>query len=102
MPWFGKGRPWNRLIDNTEHVATPVGQLCLYCDEAIVEGDEGQMVFSFDGAKPVHRECLVRQVVGSIGHQLKRCSCYGGNEEDPPGMTRRQAAIAACKYFEDI
>jgi hypothetical protein len=52
------------------------------------------------GASPVHRECLVRMVVGSVGHQLRRCSCFGGGEEDPPGMTPREAARAALELFE--
>jgi hypothetical protein len=46
-----------------------------------------------------HRECMVRQVVGSVGHLQRRCPCYGGTETDPPEMTRREAARAACELY---
>ena len=39
-------------------------------------------------------------VVGSVGHQLGRCSCFGGDEDDPPGMTVREAALAAVDLYE--
>ena len=42
-----------------------------------------------------HIECMARIVLGSVGHQLQRCHCYGGTEEDPPGMSVREAAKAA-------
>jgi len=43
-----------------------------------------------------HYFCIVRMVVGSVGHQLQRCSCYGGDASDPPRLSRREAALAAC------
>ena len=43
----------------------------------------------------VHWECAARMVVGSVGHQMGRCSCNGGDAGDPEGMTKRQAAQAA-------
>ncbi len=93
--WFGK-RPWGKLCHAMPHVPTPVGENCLHCEEPIKEGDEGEIM----PPRPVHRECLLRMVIGSVGHQQGRCSCYGGNEEDPPGMTKRQAAIAAAELFD--
>lgn len=44
---------------------------------------------------PQHLECWVRAGVGSVGHLRGRCSCYGGTEEDPDGLTLREAARAA-------
>jgi hypothetical protein len=66
--------------------------LCAWCDEPILPGDRTSM-------GGVHYECGLRSIIGSVGHQKKCCSCYGGNEEDPPGLTRRQAATAAALYF---
>jgi len=41
----------------------------------------------------------MRSVAGSAAHQLHECRCYGGEREDPPGMTKRQAAALALETF---
>lgn len=64
---------------------------CVWCDEPILPAERRTGL--------VHFECGLRSAVGSVGHQKKACSCYGGTMEDPPGLTRRQAAIAAEEYF---
>lgn len=46
---------------------TPLGQLCLYCEKPIVEGDVGQMMPSWEvdeGPRPIHRACLLVWIVG--------------------------------------
>ena len=92
------GRQW---LEDLPLVPTPVGALCGWCGEAIALGDDGEIIPHQDGqtARDIahHRECRVRAIVGSVGHQLGKCSCFGGTEEDPPGMTRREAARAAMK-----
>jgi hypothetical protein len=40
--------------------------------------------------------------LGSVGHQKGTCSCHGGTEEDPPEMTKRQAAVAAWVYAAEV
>ena len=77
-----------------EIVPAPVGRPCILCDELIVASDAGTVNRA---GQISHYECSLRAVVGSVGHQLKRCSCYGGDQEDPEGMTRRQAAVAASR-----
>lgn len=79
-------------------VDTPVGQPCLLCDEAVRDGDSGTVD---PGGRVMHYECVMRASIGSVGHQLRRCSCYNklDPQEDPPGMSRRQAAIAACALW---
>ncbi len=86
---------------------TPVGEKCLYCDEPIAAGDSGVIMSMIEGS-PLrlrlvveHRECLLRRVLGSVGHQLGRCGCFGGTEEDPPGMTLRDGARAAASLLAD-
>lgn len=85
-------------------VATPVGRKCGWCEEAIVEGDKGLIMDAMleEGATtlPYHKECFARSIFGSVGHQEKKCHCFGGNTEDPEGMTRREAAKAACALWE--
>ena len=77
-------------------VVAPVGVPCVLCDEPVAEGDTGTINLS---GQVTHYECHLRVVIGSVGHQMKRCSCYGGTEEDPPGLSQRQAAQAAVEYW---
>jgi len=47
-----------------------------------------------------HRECLMRNILGSVGHQRGECSCCGGEGPgDPPDMTKREAAKAAVVEY---
>lgn len=96
------GKPWAH--EDLEQIPTPVGQLCLYCVEPIVEGDLGVEMPYLDlkGETTVvqHRECFLRGIFGSVGHQKQQCSCYGGTEEDPPGLTLREAAKAAAEEMQ--
>lgn len=101
MQWFGKdwGAP---ILAELDHQPTPISEFCLFCEERILEQDDGFLIF--DGEKgrrrPVHWECNLRQVVGSVGHLTGKCSCHGGTDGDPPGMTRREAAKAAVALWE--
>jgi hypothetical protein len=66
---------------------------CLWCGEPVAPAEQDPHRVG----QPIHYECGLRCALGSVGHQRRRCSCYGGDEEDPPGMTRREAARAAAK-----
>lgn len=68
---------------------------CKWCKE-IVSSQDPRVP---EGLRPMHYECEIRSVVGSVGHQTRRCSCNGGTFEDPLEMTRREAAIAAAFLF---
>jgi hypothetical protein len=88
-----------------EVVSTPIGPIhdppeCCWCDEEIKDGEIGFVMdcYDSDGVKDTyyHRECLMRTILGSVGHQAGRCSCHGGEDcGDPPDMTKREAAQAA-------
>lgn len=90
------------MIPGSSMVPTPVGEPCLYCGEVIAVDDSGVIMAFIDaeGTREVveHRECFLRHVLGSVGHQRQRCACYGGNEEDPPGLSKREAAKAAVAF----
>jgi ribosomal protein L37E len=88
--------PAHLKFQGEESIATPVGAVCILCDERIAEGDMGSV---YAGGTVAHYECTLRSIAGSVGHQLGRCSCYGGTEEDPPGLTHRLAAKAAARIF---
>lgn len=88
------GEPKFRKPDETQ-IAAPVGLPCDWCQEAVQEGDTGTVL----RGRVLHYECGLRGAAGSVGHQKRLCSCFGGTEEDPAGMTVRQAAIAAATYW---
>jgi hypothetical protein len=111
-------------------VEVPVGQICTWCREAFVADDLGVVVphvsevpnrgsapaeiFLSDGTAPkigenrrdgstipYHRECFMRQVVGSVAHQNGTCSCFGGSEAEVlTDLTPRQEAAAAVAIFK--
>jgi hypothetical protein len=93
--WFGTS--WGAIFnDHTPQVPVPVGASCLWCDEPIAahESGWGQCV----NGPFMHVECFMRQMLGSVGHQLKLCGCYGGDalyDGDNPEMSRRDSARAA-------
>lgn len=79
--------------------------VCLWCGE-VFTGDElanAQAIayFTAEGHRTryFHHECGFRTAMGSLAHMQRRCSCYGGSEDDPPGMTKRQAAQAALEAY---
>lgn len=78
---------------------------CFRCGEPVLPGEEAQQpVYVMSGHRSAmaewHRECAIRSVVGSLGHLRGTCSCFGGTVEDPPGMTKRQAARAAMAEWK--
>lgn len=73
---------------------------CIYCEEEILTGETPPAIF--EHVQNMHHECFLRGIFGSVGHLQKRCSCYGGTEEDPPDMTPRQAAKAAVELYRKL
>lgn len=93
--WFGARPRWADPDDTPDPV--PVGVSCLYCGEAIAAGNSGSL---YTSGQAIHYACELRSVVGSVAHQQRRCSCYGGTAPHlEPGQTRYQAALAAALYF---
>ncbi len=94
MKWFGQA--WGPICGVVEQVAVPTGARCTYCGEEVGPQDSGvimpHMTNNTWAELPNHRECFIRTIFGSIGHQLRTCSCYGGKEGDPEGLTLREAA----------
>jgi len=76
---------------------------CVFCDEPILPDEQVQPIWGGEAERrQVHRECLLRQVVGSVAHQMEECSCFepGSTRGDPPGMTKREAARAAADLWQ--
>lgn len=100
------GEPWpSGICDEGTQVPTPVGDLCLLCDEPIADGDRGS--FMGRGVRdlvaimaPVHRECSFREVMGGIGH-LEDHERWCLIEHDPDGgRTRRQSSLEVWDWVQ--
>lgn len=104
MKWFGA--PAGAAYEaDCEHVATPVGQACAWCEEQFEATADGVVLpeLGLKGRleRPYHYECHLRQVIGGLNHLRGRCECCGGSEPpDPPWLTRRQAAIQAVAVWQ--
>ena len=69
---------------------------CLWCEEMVGPGDLMHSLLP-----GYHYACALRTSLGSIGHVQGTCSCYRKDavvEDDPPGLTRRQAARLVADY----
>jgi hypothetical protein len=48
----------------------------------------------------MHTECAIRAIFGSVAHQRRDCSCYGGKDaEELVGLSKREAAQLALVEF---
>lgn len=68
--------------------------ICVWCDEQVLPGEPTL------GVQRMHQECMIRAFAGSAAHQLGDCSCFGGDREDPPGLSLRDAARLAFETFK--
>lgn len=99
---FGRDHPY------LDRIESPEGEHCHchYCEEPIEAWESGFSLMAVEcDANPLrvyeHRECFLRQVVGSTAHVEKRCGCFikGSKEGDGPGLTLRQAAREAVAAY---
>lgn len=106
MKWFGPF-PWGAAAcDSLERVDIPIGRPCSWCEECIDDESKGYLIPHLGETleeQPIHLECFIRFIVGSIAHQTHECSCYGGTASDEdfpwPVVSKRDAAERAYKYY---
>lgn len=110
MNWFGE--PWPSadlrapICENdAERVETPVGDVCLLCEELIEEGDRGILMNTITAGptvhvRPVHMECEVRSVMGNHLHVTGQCS-YIGECVEKSTLTYRQEALEVWRWLND-
>ena len=69
---------------------------CWWCQEPIDASDQPRAAL-----QNLHSECGIRRIVGSLAHLERRCSCHvpGSAEADPPGMSKRKAALKAVELW---
>ena len=107
--WFGE--PWDSSVCYDDgHLLTelridvPLGQECLGCGERFAATDSGTAipVVTASGAEMhyEHRECALRQEVGSLAHLEGRCACRGGTAGDE-GRSRREEALRVWAWVQE-
>ena len=93
MAWFGQR--WDApAFEDAPEVPVPLGAECPGCGELVDEDDTGitmPYVTEDFGVRrcAYHIECHLRSILGSVAHQERRCSCYGGTDHD--GSSRDDA-----------
>lgn len=70
---------------------------CLWCNEPILD-HEARVPLNNDTAWE-HMECFIRSVMGSLGHQMHQCPCYGQFDKSEIRMSRRECARQAFVYW---
>lgn len=116
--WFGD--PWPRADyrapiceDDAEHAITPVGEKCVWCDEAIVVGDRGSSmtVVRMDPDNPLraipslgwtHIECSMRATMGNTTHMSGHCRHIGDCNDQEADKSYRQQALDAWDYLNGM
>ena len=98
------GESWSSVTENSQQIPTPVESKCCFCEEGFVKGDQGIAIPAgeFISLSYFHKNCFLRTIVGSVGHQRKQCSCHGGTLEDPQELSLREAANAAVREYEEV
>ena len=100
------GEPWpSGVCDCGRKVATPIDDVCLYCDEAIEDGDQGFFVLSVRrdgiGSVPVHRECGLCDAMGGIGHVTDHEHWCVGVGDPHAGLSYRDSALATWNWIRE-
>ena len=94
------GERWDApILDHAVQVQTPVGTPCVQCGEPVADGDRGTLISTVrldadsqyvPGLEPMHLECGVRAVVGSVKHLEGQCMCHGRDELSEDDRSFRQ------------
>jgi hypothetical protein len=88
---------WDALVtDDDVAIPTPVGNICVWCQEAVQEGDNGRIAPT---GFTEHRECSLRGVVGGIGHLVDH-ERYCHSEGPDAGLSYRTSAMMVWNLWQ--
>lgn len=73
---------------------------CLHCSE-VIEPMESDVVPVNEGTAWMHRECLLRSVLGSEDHIRRGAHPVGTCLPDDPRLTKHEAAYAAVMAWRE-
>ena len=83
-----------------DHGINPLIDSCPMCDEPVVPGGDisPSSLFTAEGPQRVHRSCMLREVVGGIGHLIAHDYWCVKHHDPDAGLTRRQSALLVDVY----
>jgi hypothetical protein len=85
-------------VESGTRYERPHGRIiCLHCEEPILESEAALPLNN--GTLFMHRECMFRQVAGSVGHQRGQCMCHNIEDTSEDGLTLRESARRALAYW---
>ena len=81
----------------------PDDPVCPLCDEPVWGDAANAPLYTEDGARTVHWQCMLRQVVGGIGHLVAHEHWCGAPRHDPDaGLTYRQSALLTAAWVRIV
>lgn len=76
---------------------------CPMCDESVDDRDISPTpLFTADGPRTVHRTCMLREVIGGIGHLIAHDYWCVQRGDPDAGLTRRQSALLVDVYVRVV
>lgn len=84
------------VTDHDERIDAPVGNLCMRCEDAIADGDNGRVSVT---GRTEHRECSLRGVMGGIGHLVDHDRYCRGVGPDA-GLSYRASALLVWEFCQ--
>lgn len=100
------GEPWpSGICDDGTRVATPIGVPCVECDEEVQDGDQGSWIWDMSEKggelKPLHRECGLRQVLGSYTHLTMGDHKIGECNDVEVPWSKREDALKVWEWVKE-
>jgi hypothetical protein len=104
VPGFVFG-DWNAAAtDGHGTIKAPVGRECNWCQESVRAGDHGRIavVSTQSGSSSYieHRECVLRALVGGVGHLVdheRYCHSVGSDA----GLSYRESALLGYDFVRE-
>lgn len=74
--------------------------ICPMCEEPVTEGGDisPTSLFTPEGLRVAHRSCMLREVMGGIGHLIAHEWWCVQHHDPDAGLTRRQSALLVDVY----
>lgn len=71
---------------------------CPLCDEEVDAAGDTRTLYTEDGPQVAHRECMLRSVMGGIGHLIAHEYWCTQHHDPDAGLTFRQSALLCDAY----
>src|SRR6185295_13119808 len=99
--WFCHtcGRQFTTYLEASRHSNPPLhdNAMCPMCNEPVWGDAAHEPLYTEDGPRIVHWQCMLRSVLGGIGHLVAHDYWCGEPRHDPDaGLTYRQSALLAA------